>query len=151
MDVHNNWRRAFVGTMADISAAAQWAETVTADQELPDELVFALQLCLEELMCNIVRHGGTGHWDSGGDPPLVLAAPLNVEIDIAIDSHCVSLTVEDDGKPFDVVNAPAHAIDRPLDEVEPGGLGVQLIKKFASKLTYQQAGLGNRVVVEFLR
>jgi anti-sigma regulatory factor (Ser/Thr protein kinase) len=60
------------------------------------------------------------------------------------------MTVEDNGKPFDVVNAPAHRIDQPLDEVQPGGLGIQLIRNFASSIAYEQAGLGNRVIVEFL-
>ena len=149
--LHNSWRRAFAGTMGDISAAALWVDTITADQKLPEQLVFALQVCLEELMSNIVRHGGTGHWESGSDPSQVATPPLNVEIDISISAQRVSMTVEDDGKPFDVVNAPAHRIDQPLSEIEPGGLGIQLIKNFANTIAYEQAGLGNRVVVEFLR
>lgn len=151
MHLHNTWRRAFVGTMGDISAAAQWVDTITADQQLPEQLVFALQICLEELLSNIVRHGGTGHWKSGGDLSQMATPPLNVEINISISAQRVSMIVEDDGKPFDVVNAPAHRIDQPLSEIEPGGLGIQLIKNFASTITYERAGLGNRVVVEFLR
>ena len=53
----NTWRKAFVGTIGDISAAAQWVDTIAADQQLPEQLVFALQICLEELLTNIVRHG----------------------------------------------------------------------------------------------
>jgi hypothetical protein len=37
-----------------------------------------------------------------------------------------------------------------LEEVQPGGLGIQLIRNFASSIAYEQAGLGNRVIVEFL-
>lgn len=151
MHLHNTWRRAFAGTMDGISAAAQWVDAITADQQLPEQLAFALQVCLEELLTNIVRHGGTGHWESGGDPSQVATPPLNAEISISISAQSVSMTVEDDGKPFDVVNAPAHRIDQPLSEIEPGGLGIQLIKNFASNIAYERAGLGNRVVVEFVR
>ncbi len=75
---------------------------------------------------------------------------MNVEITISTNAQGVNMTIEDDGKPFDVVNAPAHRIDQPLNEVQPGGLGIQLIKNFASKVAYERAGLGNRVIVEFL-
>jgi serine/threonine-protein kinase RsbW len=111
----HTWRKAFIGTIDDISAAAQWVDTIAAEQQFPEQLVFALQVCLEELLTNVVR-----------------------------------MSVEDNGKPFDIVNAPAHRIDQPLDEVQPGGLGIQLIRNFASSIAYEQAGLGNRVIVEFL-
>ena len=143
----NTWRKAFTGTIEDISAAAQWVNTIAVDQKFPEQLVFALQICLEELLTNVVRHGGA---KSSGDLSEVPIPPLNVEISISTTAQRVSMTVEDNGKPFDVVNAPAHRIDQPLDEVQPGGLGIQLIRNFASSIAYEQAGLGNRVTVEFL-
>lgn len=143
----NTWRKAFTGTIEGISAAAQWVDTIAADQQFPEELVFALQVCLEELLTNVVRHGGA---KSSGDLSEVPVPPLEVEITISTNARRVSMTVEDNGKPFDVVNAPAHRIDQPLDEVQPGGLGIQLIRNFASSIAYEQAGLGNRVIVEFL-
>ncbi|HUQ38135.1 MAG TPA: ATP-binding protein [Aestuariivirga sp.] len=143
----NTWRKAFIGTIDDISAAAQWVATIAADQQFPEQLVFALQVCLEELLTNVVRHGGA---TSSGDLSEVPIPPLNVEISISTNAQRVSMTVEDNGKPFDVVNAPVHRIDQPLDEVQPGGLGIQLIRNFASTIAYERAGLGNRVVVEFL-
>ena len=36
-------------------------------------------------------------------------------------------------------------IDGPLAEVEPGGLGIQLIRSFIDDLRYERAGRGNRV------
>jgi serine/threonine-protein kinase RsbW len=143
----NTWRKAFVGTIDDISSAAQWVNTIAEEQHFPEELLFALQVCLEELLTNVVRHGGA---KSSGDLSEVPVPPLNVEITISTGDQRVSMTVEDNGKPFDVVNAPAHRIDQPLDEVQPGGLGIQLIRNFASSIAYEQAGLGNRVIVEFL-
>jgi serine/threonine-protein kinase RsbW len=143
----NTWRKAFTGTIDDIAAAAQWVNAIAAEQKFPEQLVFALQVCLEELLTNVVRHGGP---KSSGDLSEVPIPPLNVEISISAGDQRVSMTVEDNGKPFDVVNAPAHRIDQPLDEVQPGGLGIQLIRNFASSIAYEQAGLGNRVTVEFL-
>lgn len=145
------WHRAFVGTVADVTASARWLDTIATDQKLPEQLVFSLQLCLEELMSNIVRHGGAAGRKSGSDLSPDVTTPLNVEITVTVEDQSVSMTVEDNGRPFDVVNAPARPIDKPLDEVEPGGLGIQLIRSFSSSLVYEQAGLGNRVTVELSR
>ncbi len=141
------WRKAFTGTLDDISAAAKWLDAIAVEQQFPEQLVFALQVCLEELLTNIVRHGGA---ESSGNLSDVQLPPLNVEITICTSAQSVSMTIEDDGKPFDIASAPAQRIDRPLDELQPGGLGIQLVRNFASSIAYTQAGLGNRVVVEFL-
>ena len=143
----NTWRKAFVGTIGDVSAAAHWVDTIAADRQLPEQLVFAVQICLEELLTNIVRHGVA---ESGGNLSHAAMPPVNVQITISTSAQGVNMTIEDDGKPFDVVNAPAHRIDQPLNEVQPGGLGIQLIKNFANSIAYERAGLGNRVVAEFL-
>jgi serine/threonine-protein kinase RsbW len=147
----SHWHQAFLGTMDGIFAAGQWLTMIATDQELPEQTVFALQLCLEELLSNIVRHGGTGHWDSSGDVSQNRVPPLNIVVALDIDPQRIIMTVEDDGKPFNIENASVHAIDRPLGEIEPGGLGIQLVRNFVSRLSYEQAGLGNRVLVEFLR
>lgn len=147
VDHPNTWRKAFTGTIDGIYAAAQWVNTIAAGQQFPEQLEFAMQICLEELLTNIVRHGGP---KSGGDLSEVPIPPLNVEINISTTAERAIMTVEDNGKPFDVVSAPAHRINQPLDEVQPGGLGIQLIRNFASSIAYERAGLGNRVVVEFL-
>ena len=141
------WRKAFTGTLDDISAAAKWLDAIAAEQQFPEQLVFALQVCLEELLTNIVRHGGA---ESSGTLSDVQLPPLNVEITVCTSAQGVSMTIEDDGKPFNIANASANRIDRPLDDLQPGGLGIQLIRNFASSITYAPAGLGNRVVVEFL-
>jgi anti-sigma regulatory factor (Ser/Thr protein kinase) len=60
------------------------------------------------------------------------------------------MTVEDNGRAFDVARAPARVIDQPLDQVEPGGLGILLIKSFASSLEYSRTDAGNRVTVDFI-
>ena len=147
VDDPKTWRKAFTGTLDDISAAAKWLDAIAAGQQFPEQLIFALQVCLEELLTNIVRHGGV---ESSGALSDAAMPPVNVEITISTSAQGVSMVVEDDGKPFDTVNAPANRIDRPLDELQPGGLGIQLIRNFASSISYTPAGLGNRVVVEFL-
>ncbi len=60
------------------------------------------------------------------------------------------MTVEDNGRPFNVSHAPAKTIDQPLEQIKPGGLGIHLIKTFASNVEYSRTETGNRVLVEFV-
>jgi len=106
-----------------------------------------MQVCLEELMSNIVRHGKNVSlpW-----PQVDSKNPISISVTVNALPDRITMTVEDNGRPFNVAKAPAKVIDKPLDKVQPGGLGIQLIKSFASNLEYSRTETGNRVVVEFM-
>ena len=106
-----------------------------------------MQVCLEELLANIVRHGKSPSipW-----PQIVSEHPLSISVTVNAVADRITMTVEDNGHPFNVAEAPAKVIDKPLEEVQPGGLGIQLIKNFASNLEYSRTETGNRVIVEFM-
>src|SRR5262249_37899497 len=82
------------------------------------------------------------------------ASTSNPKIDIAleIDAVCIRLTVSDDGRPFDVSKTAPEKISKPLSELEPGGLGLLLVKHYAQTLTYERTAEGlNIVTVEIRR
>ena len=142
------WHRAFNGAISEIQSAASWLESIAAELALPGPQAFAMQVCLEELMSNILRHGRGS--SSSYLPKMDPAHPLLVSVTVEALLDRVTMTVEDNGQPFNVAQAPAKAIDRPLDQVQPGGLGIQLIKNFATSLSYTRTETGNRVIVEFM-
>ena len=133
--------------MPEIATAARWIESLATELDLPGRLVFDMQVCLEELMSNIVRHGGVHPSSTSylpqADPALLISITVNVLADRII------LAVEDNGRPFNVAQASAKLVDRPLEEVQPGGLGIHLIKSFADNLEYHRTEKGNRVTIEF--
>ena len=145
-DEESRWHRLFQGTMLAIPCAARWIGSIAADLKLTESRAFAMQICLEELMSNIVRHGNAPSDARAHTDP---AKPLSISITVAAHADRITLTVEDDGRPFNVAEAPAKWIDQPLEKLEPGGLGVQLIKTFANGLEYCSTAKGNRVTVEF--
>lgn len=130
----------FPGTIDGAVNASSWLHGVAARESLPSRLVFALEVCLEELFTNVVRHGGAGR-----------SAPLWVDVGLSAEGNDVALYVEDNGKSFDVSQAPGKPIRRPLEEVMPGGLGMQLIRSFSHELLYEPLPDGNRVILKFLR
>lgn len=151
MAFQNSWHRVFSGAIPEIAAAASWIESIAAELDLPGRLVFAMQVCLEELMSNIVRHGGVHSSSIAYLPQTDPANPLLISITIDALAGRIIMTVEDNGRPFDLAQAVAKRVDRPLEQVQPGGLGIQLIRSFASNLEYRRTEQGNCVVVEFMR
>lgn len=137
----------FPGTIEGATNASIWLHNVAARESFPGKLTFALELCLEELFTNVVRHGGAGQWDE-----IVQAAlpnPLQVQVSILTEGDVVFLFIEDNGHPFDVTMAPAKPIKAPLEDVMPGGLGMQLVRSFSKDLSYEAVPGGNRVRLSF--
>lgn len=136
----------FPATIDGVVSAAGWLHSTAEAEQLPGKLVFALEVCLEELFTNVMRHGGPGPASTGDEEP---ALSVDIVLDLAGDD--VALLIEDNGRPFDPSQAAANPVRKPLEEVVPGGLGMQLIRSFSSELLHEPLPLGNRVIVKFLR
>lgn len=141
----NRWHRVFTGSMQEVAAAMHWLQSIAADLDLPEAKSFDIQVCLEELMSNIVQHGRSEGTHNARCPE----TPL--KISLTVDSHgdAVVMTLEDNGQPFDITQAQGKTIDQPLEQVEPGGLGIALVKSFTTDLQYRRTEKGNRVTLQF--
>lgn len=142
----HHWHRIFNGSILEISSAASWVESIASELDLPASQAFAMQVCLEELMSNIVRYGGSPPTPR---PQIDSKNTLSISVTVTSLADRITMTIEDNGRPFDVAQAPGKVIDEPLCKVQPGGLGIHLIKSFADDLTYSRTKMGNRVIVEF--
>src|SRR5262245_17441169 len=111
--------RAFSGASLDITAAASWIESIASELGLSDSQAFAMQVCIEELMSNIVRHADAS---STSWPRIDAGKNLCISISVKALDDRITMTVEDNARrPFNVVQAPAKAIDQALEKVQPGG------------------------------
>jgi serine/threonine-protein kinase RsbW len=146
-----SWRRVFGGSMEDVTAASAWVERIAASLNLPGQLTFAMQVCLEELMSNIARHGKVHSFSTASPTGTDADNPLSISIEIDVFANRIAMIIEDNGRPFDVEKAPAKVVDRPLELVQPGGLGINLIKSFSHNIQYRRTDAGNRVTVDFMR
>jgi anti-sigma regulatory factor (Ser/Thr protein kinase) len=97
------------------------------------------EICLDELVSNVVRHGGHG------------ARPATLTISLAREEKVLLLTVEDDGDPFDPRQVPEPAFARFIEEAEAGGRGIFLVRSFADDLRYERRAGQNQVTVIFRR
>jgi len=130
--------RSFRRELTAIPEAARWLDAMAEEARVPEALLFGMQICLEELFSNIVRHGGP-------------VDPARSEVRIAIEAGAgfTRLTFEDEGPAFDVAKAVLHPVASSIEDVRPGGLGIRLVRAFSRNLTYTRAGNCNRVTIDF--
>ena len=122
--------------LQDMAAFAKWVENITGELDLSPSAAFAVQLCLEELVANVILHA----------VPLA-ARKLSVTISFVPAGKNLRVTVEDDGAPFDPTAAAIPSAKPDLNTT--GGRGLMLIRHFAQALTYSRAGDRNRTMLDF--
>ena len=96
---------------------------VSARLELPPGTLPSLQLVIEELFTNMVKYGGARH-----DPVEIEITRCPGGVEVALTDHDVA--------PFALTQAPPVDTSRPLQEREPGGLGLHLTRHLVDHLRY---------------
>lgn len=95
-------------------------------QNWPPELVFQIELVIEEVGVNIVNYA----YDDAPD-----------RMEVVVDSANDALTLEfiDNGRAFDPLNdAPPPELEADLEHRPIGGLGVHLVKTMADEAHYRR-------------
>jgi len=131
--------------MSEIALVWPWVESLAVACAIPPDTLFAIDLCLEEAISNIIRHGyreQPGHRltvDFSSEPANGPAKTL-------------VFTIEDQAPPFDPLEdlvVPAMPAAGSIDRLNPGGHGIRLLRKFAANLDYQRLANGNRLTIRF--
>jgi anti-anti-sigma factor len=120
------------GEVAKVTAAfAEFADT----HALPASVRRSLHVALDELLTNSMMHGFAGR--EGG--------AVTVEVELHPDR--VSVTVTDDGKPFDPLGLAAPDTALPVAERPEGGLGIHLVRGMMDEVSYHRRADRNVVVL----
>jgi serine/threonine-protein kinase RsbW len=103
---------------------------------VPDAVVFAMNLALDEIVTNIIVHG----YSDGG--------LHDIRVAIALDADVIEATVRDHAPAFNPLLVPpvdfeAVAEDRPI-----GGLGVHLVRSVMDSVEYRRDDFENIVVIK---
>ena len=124
--------------LAEVARVTAWAEEMATAAGLPRRTAYALQLCLEEAVTNIVTHAfapGMRH---------------SIEVVLRRDATGFHAEITDDGRVFDPMSHKPPAPPTDLASVPVGGLGIKLMRRFADNVTYQRCGATNRLTLSFL-
>ncbi|MDT8999760.1 SpoIIE family protein phosphatase [Paucibacter sp. APW11] len=100
------------------------------------DLAFAVNVCLEELITNIIQHGLLGAPDG------------QIHVRLSRSEDWLEIILKDDAPPFDPFSeAPAPSLDAALDERAIGGLGVHMVKTMMDEVRAYYDGSGNLIVL----
>jgi anti-sigma regulatory factor (Ser/Thr protein kinase) len=119
--------------LADLAQIQPWVEQLAEAGGWSRGASFAVQLCLEEALANIIMHG---------------AMPAEDAIEVAVadpDGDDIVLSVESRGTPFDSTGYPEPAAPGSLAEAGLGGQGIRLMRRFATSMRYERAGDRDRL------
>lgn len=115
--------RRFPRDIGSLDAIFGFVREFFVSERLPDELRFGIEVSIEELFVNMVRHQRGG----GGE----------VAVDLRrTGAELVVRLVDRDVEPFDPRAAPEARTDAPIGERRPGGLGIHFVRKLVDRIDY---------------
>ena len=116
---------------------SSWVETIAAHDGLTTGTQFAIDLCLEEVLVNIILHG------YAGSPDHTIVSACTVR------DNSLVFVVDDEAPPFDPLEHQARPPGSGEDVMRPGGRGISLLRQFAHRLQYEYTSRGNRLSIGF--
>lgn len=109
--------------------ASSWLRAGGASLGVPEEQIDRLELCLNEVLANLIEHGGEA----------VASHAIQLELGASAlpSGFAIQLVVADRGEPFDSDQASLRPLPSSLEQARPGGLGLRLVKAICDGLVYR--------------
>jgi serine/threonine-protein kinase RsbW len=123
--------------LAELQRLAVWIEG-WAMRDLSASLSFAVQVCLEEAVANIMMYSAAKD------------APLEIIVEVEREDQTLVARIEDNGRAFDPTQAPRPPVPASLAEAKVGNLGIHLMRSFASGMHYERCDSRNRLTMRFV-
>jgi serine/threonine-protein kinase RsbW len=122
--------------LAELKRLAVWIEG-WARKGVSSDVSFAVQLCLEEAVANVIMYGSMSD------------ARLKIVIEVEHNGTTLVARVVDNGQQFDPTQAPPPSMPASLAEAKIGDLGIHLMRSFASGMHYERRDGCNRLTLRF--
>lgn len=120
---------------AEIAPASGAAELwLKRFQPSPESLFFVL-LTIEELVTNCIKYG----YDDSSEHTIV--------VELSVADHVLTVTVTDDGHPFDPLSVPPPNLSLDIQDRPIGGLGIFLLRELADQIAYERRDNKNRLTL----
>ena len=120
----------------DLARMPELVERFAAEHRLSPDVVFGLNVALDEMLSNIIKYGYTDD------------AIHEIRVRLSVDGPVAVAEIEDDGRPFDPCAAPAADVDAPAEDRKVGGLGIHIVKELMSQMDYARIAGRNRLVMK---
>ncbi len=130
--------------LADLVLVTPWVDRVAADLGLSANQRFAIDLCLEESISNVIRHGLANDCTHS-----VVVRSIVHETQGARE---LQFQVEDDAPYFNPLAVPitqSSAAPASIEDIAEGGRGIGLLRHYAGSLGHEALPVGNRLTIGF--
>jgi len=124
--------------LAELQRLAGWIQG-WSDAIVPSsDVSFAVQLCLEEAVANVIMYGSP----KGGT--------LEIAVEVGRDDGAWVALIEDNGRQFDPTTVPPPVPPTSLDDAKIGDVGIHLMRSFADHMHYERRDGRNRLTLRFV-
>ena len=118
-------------SMDEISRLQPFVEQASQQAGLSDKESKRLRLAVEEAVANVINYG------QATTITLTAQADKGLPIEEA-GGGVLTLTIDDDGQPFDPTQGSDTDLTVPPDQRPPGGMGIILLQRMTDSLSYQR-------------
>ena len=122
--------------LAELKRLAAWIEG-WARKGVSTDVSFAVKLCLEEAVANVIMYGGTSD------------TRLKIVIEIERNGTMLVARVVDNGRQFDPTQVPPPSMPSSLEQAKIGDLGIHLMRSFANGMHNERRDGCNRLTLRF--
>ncbi|MCE5321320.1 MAG: ATP-binding protein [Bacteroidales bacterium] len=119
----------------ELTRVARFLEELGEKWNLPDPLVFNLNLVMEEALANTILYGFSDDRNH------------TIEIQCSKSKSLISITIKDDGIEYDPTQKKDPDMSLPAGERPIGGLGIFLIKKIMDSVHYKRIDNINNLIL----
>lgn len=124
----------FAGTLENLSAIRDYVQSACKQAGAGERDCFDLQLAVDEIATNIVKHGYRD------------AAPGPIDVDLCFDAQEIIITVGDAASVFDPVSVKPPDLESDWEARAVGGLGWHLVRRVVDDVRYQAKEGGGNIV-----
>jgi serine/threonine-protein kinase RsbW len=130
---HRITRAAYLESLGDFREFIK--KHCTGIPEVTDEILYDVQLAVDEACTNIISHGYAD------------LDPGSIILDLEIDPGKLTVTLTDFGHSFEPSSAPTPDVNAPIEERELGGFGLFFIQQSVDEMNYQVTEDGNKMTL----
>ncbi len=137
MNAGETRRLSVPATDEGIKTALDALESLWAAQGVSRAVTWPVEVSLDEVLANVVRHGLAGRGEAA-------RVELELQLEPGDPPRC-EVRVADDGPEFDPLAAATPDTTLGVDERPIGGLGIELVKRLMDEVHYERTGGRNRL------
>ena len=130
-DDKNERKFAVVPDKESLAKASDFLDCCVEEYEIPMRIGYSLKVVTDEIFSNIVYYSGA----------------KNAEIVFRNQENSVTLEFQDDGMPYNPLEAEEPDITAGIEDRKIGGLGLFMVKKMAESVAYEYTAGKNQMTV----